>query len=145
MIDRCIGEFEKVNILVNNAGITRDRTLIKMSFDEWDEVIKANLYGAYNCIKSVVPYMAQQKCGRIVNISSIMGLISNFGQSNYAASKAALRGLSKSLAKEFAHYNILVNGVAPGFIDTDMIKRMLPEILDKVIDKIPLKRLDRPE
>ena len=145
MIDRCIEEFGKVDILINNAGITRDKTMVKMSFEEWDEVIKVNLYGAYNCIKSVTPYMRQQKYGRIVNISSIIGLMGNFGQSNYAASKAALIGLSKSLANELARYNILVNAVAPGFVDTDMVKHIPSEILDKVIDKIPLKRLARPD
>jgi len=128
--------------LVNNAGIIRDSLLIRMKEEDWDEVIKVNLKGAFNCSKTVAKYMMKQKTGgKIVNIASVIGLVGNIGQANYAASKAGIIGLTKSVAKELALRNINVNAVAPGFIETEMTKKLPEKIRQGLQQQIPLKRL----
>jgi len=137
--------FGKVDILVNNAGIIRDAVLENMSEEDWNSVISVNLTGIFNCTKLAIKYMKQQKYGRIVNISSVVGQIGNIGQANYAASKAAVIGFTKTVAKEYAHFGITVNAVAPGFIETDMLKKVPSDILTKILSQIPLRRFGKPE
>lgn len=142
--DNCkniIEKHKKIDILVNNAGIVRDKTFLKMNNEEWDSVIKTNLYGPYYITKQILPNMIENKFGRIINISSIVGLIGNFGQTNYSASKAGLIGFTKSLAKEVAKYNITVNAVAPGLVDTDILKGIPEQYLKKLLEKIPIGRI----
>jgi len=135
-----IDKFKVVDILVNNAGITHDRLILTMKEEDWDRVIRINLKGTFNCLKAVSKYMLRQRYGRIVNISSIIGLRGNAGQANYAASKAGIIALTKSAAREFARRGITVNAVAPGFIDTPMTKRLEPEKQRFFISQIPLGR-----
>lgn len=143
-VERIFNEWGRIDILVNNAGITRDGLLIRMKDEDWDMVLDVNLKGTFNCTKSVLPYMLRQKSGRIVNISSIAGLIGNIGQANYAASKAAIIGFSKSVAREYASRGINVNAVAPGFIDTAMTKRLSPETTKELLSRIPQARFGAP-
>lgn len=138
-------KYGSVDVLVNNAGILRDKTLLNMTYKEWDEVIKTNIYGAFLITKKLAPSMVKKNHGRIINISSVIGLIGNYGQSNYSASKSALIGFTKSLAKEFAKYNITVNAVCPGLVDTQIIKNVPQPYIDKLLEKIPLRRAARPE
>ena len=133
-----------VNILVNNAGICKDKLIMRMSEDEWNKVININLNGAFNGIKAVSQIMIKQRAGRIINISSIVGLIGNPGQANYAASKAGLIGLSKSAAKELAPRGITVNAIAPGYIATDMTDQITDQAKESLITKIPLGRIGSP-
>jgi len=133
-----------VNVLINNAGIARDATLKKLSIDDWQKVINTNLNGIFNCTKVFLPEMIENKFGRIINISSVVGFSGNFGQSNYAASKAGIIGFTKSIALEVAKYGITVNAVAPGFVETEMVEQIPKEILDNITNKIPLKRLGHP-
>ncbi len=140
-----IKRYGKVDVLVNNAGILRDKTLNKMSSEEWNTVIQTNLYGPFYLSKQILPNMIKNNFGRIINIASIIGLIGNYGQSNYSASKAGLVGLTKSLAKEVAKFNITVNAVCPGLVETDILKDVPKKYLDKMIEKIALKRLAKPE
>ena len=137
-------EFGRIDILVNNAGITRDKLLMRMTEDDWDVVIKVNLKGAFNTIKAITPIMAKQRSGKIVNISSVVGVMGNAGQANYAASKAGLIGLSKSVAKEYAGRNITVNCIAPGFVETDMTAVLTEEQRNAFLSVIPLKRATNP-
>ncbi|MBI4720785.1 MAG: 3-oxoacyl-[acyl-carrier-protein] reductase [Chitinivibrionia bacterium] len=137
---RIAQELGGVSFLVNNAGIVRDRLLLRMTPEDWDAVIKVNLTGAFNCAKVFAPGMLKQREGRIVNISSVIGLMGNAGQANYAASKAGLLGLTKSLAREFAPRGVTVNAVAPGFIETAMTKGLSSEIRAKMIESIPMRR-----
>lgn len=130
-----------VDILVNNAGITRDNLMLRMSNDEWDQVISANLTGVFNCSKAVLKPMMGQRYGRIVNISSVVGITGNAGQANYAASKAGVFGFTKSLAKEVASRNINVNAVAPGFIETDMTDKLNEKQKEALLANIPMKRM----
>lgn len=142
MAEEIIQKFGKIDILVNNVGIIRDALLIRMKEEDWDAVMNVNLKGTFNCAKTVSKYMIKQKTGgRIVNISSVIGLTGNIGQANYAASKAGIIGLTKSIAKELAPRNINVNAVAPGFIDTDMTRGLSEKIRISLQEKIPLKRL----
>jgi len=142
MTKEIINKFGKIDILVNNAGITRDALLIRMKEEDWDTVIRINLKGAFNCSKSVAKYMMRQKAtDKIVNISSVIGLVGNIGQVNYAASKAGIIGLTKSMAKELASRNINVNAIAPGFINTDMTKKLPEKVRENLQQQIPLKRL----
>jgi acetoacetyl-CoA reductase len=135
----------RVDVLVNCAGINRDRTLAKLSPEQWREVLDTNLSGAFNCSQAVWDQMRAQKYGRIISISSIIGLAGGFGQTNYSASKAGLLGFTKSLAQEGARSGITVNAVCPGFIDTDMVRAMPADILDGIVKKVPVQRLGRPE
>jgi 3-oxoacyl-[acyl-carrier protein] reductase len=138
-------EFGKIDILVNNAGVTRDALSVRMSIEDWDEVINTNLKGAFNFVQAVERAMIKQRSGRIINISSVVGLIGNAGQTNYAASKAGLIGFTKSLARELASRNITVNAVAPGFIATDMTAGLPDEIIKKLEAQIPLGKTGQPE
>ena len=136
--------FGSVDILVNNAGLTRDNILLRLKDDDWDAVLDANLRGAFASIRAATRGMMKRRWGRIINIASVVGIIGNKGQANYAASKAGLIGLTKSVAKEFASRNILVNAVAPGFIETDMTAAMTPEARTALSQQIPLERLGKP-
>jgi len=137
--------FGSVDILVNNAGLTRDNIMLRLKDDDWDAVIDANLRGAFVAIRTATRGMMKRRWGRIINISSVVGLVGNKGQANYAASKAGLIGLTKSVAKEFASRNILANAIAPGFIETDMTNAMTPEARSSLIGSIPLERLGTPK
>jgi 3-oxoacyl-[acyl-carrier protein] reductase len=131
-------KFEKIDILVNNAGITRDGLLMKMKEADWDAVINVNLKGTFNCTQKVSRFMLKQKSGVIINISSIIGIMGNPGQANYAASKGGIIAFTKSAAKEFASRNIRVNAIAPGFIQTEMTDKLPKEVVDKYLAAIPL-------
>jgi 3-oxoacyl-[acyl-carrier protein] reductase len=138
-------DFGKIDILINNAGVTRDGLVMRMSAEDWDSVINTNLRGAFNFTHSTVRSMTKQRSGRIINISSVSGLMGNAGQTNYAASKAGLIGFTKSLARELASRNITVNAVAPGLITTDMTAGLSDEIKKKIHSKIPLGKTGAPE
>ncbi len=140
-----IKEFGSIEILVNNAGITRDALLMKLSEEDWENVLRVNLFSAYYTCSSVIRHMMKAKQGKIINISSVVGLHGSPGQTNYAASKAGLIGFSKALAKEVASRNINVNCIAPGFIGTDMTKVLKQELLDRWLEIIPMKRMGFPE
>ncbi len=148
-IEKLVADVEKelgsVDILVNNAGLTKDNILFRLKNEDWDAVLDANLRGAFVAIRSASRGMMKRRWGRIINIASVVGIIGNKGQSNYAASKAGLIGLTKSVAKELASRNILANVVAPGFIDTDMTAAMTPEARTMLSGQIPLERLGKPE
>jgi len=145
MIKDVEADFGGVDILVNNAGVTKDTLFMRMKEDDWDKVININLKGVYNCSKSVIRGMIKRKMGKIINITSVVGLMGNAGQANYAASKAGMIGLTKSVAKELASRGITVNAVAPGFIETDMTSVLKDEIKEKMLKSIPLKRAGKPE
>ncbi len=145
MVDQANTRFGKIDILVNNAGITRDGLLMRMKTEDWDTVINTNLKGAFHFTRPVGRLMVKQRAGRIVNISSVVGLMGNAGQANYAASKAGLIGFSKSVAREFASRGITCNVVCPGFIETDMTKGLGEELQKKLLEKIPLQRLGQPD
>jgi 3-oxoacyl-[acyl-carrier protein] reductase len=136
--------FGQIDILVNNAGLTRDNILFRLKDDDWDAVLDANLRGAFVAIRAASRGMMKRRWGRIINIASVVGIIGNKGQANYAASKAGLIGLTKSVAKELASRNILINAVAPGFIETDMTAAMTPEARETLSEQIPLERLGTP-
>ena len=135
----------KVDILVNNAGVTRDNLLMRMSEEEWDTVLNTNLKGAFNFTKAFTRPFMKQRSGRIINIASVIGLIGNAGQSNYAASKAALIGFTKSVAKELAPRGVTANAIAPGFIETDMTAVLDEKVRGDIIDRIPMNRFGSPE
>ncbi len=137
---KTVDEFGKIDVLVNNAGITNDMLLIRMKQEDFINVINTNLVGTFNMTKNVASYMMKAKSGRIINVSSVVGISGNAGQSNYSASKAGIIGFTKSLAKELAGRNILVNAVAPGFIQTDMTNILKDEVKEKIVQQIPLKR-----
>ncbi|HEY5256981.1 MAG TPA: beta-ketoacyl-ACP reductase [Candidatus Baltobacteraceae bacterium] len=145
VVDEVLERFGRVDFLVNNAGITVDKTLRRMTSDDWHGVIDVNLSGAFNMTKAVLEHMIERGSGRIVNISSVIGETGNVGQANYAASKAGLFGFTKSLALEMAQKGITANVVAPGFIATEMVAAIPKAALDKVIEKIPQRRLGRPD
>jgi 3-oxoacyl-[acyl-carrier protein] reductase len=138
-------EFGPIAILVNNAGITRDGLALRMKKDDWSAVLETNLTGAFRAIQQVLQGMMRERWGRIINITSIVGQSGNAGQSNYAAAKAGLIGLTKSMAQEMASRNVTVNAVSPGFIETDMTRGLSPEIKTKVLEAIPLKRMGTAE
>lgn len=144
MIDAIHEKLGPISVLVNNAGMGQDRTFAKMTRDKWDEVISVNLHGTFNVTKSVLPDMIQENWGRIINISSIVGQRGNFGQANYSASKAGMIGMTKTLALELASKGILVNAVAPGFIETDMTSAIPAEIIAKIQATIPIARMGTP-
>ncbi len=137
--------FGKIDFLVNNAGITRDKTLARMKHEDWNAVIDVNLHSIFNVSSEVLPYMLNQGYGRIVNISSVIGQMGNFGQANYATAKAGMIGFTKSAALEVARKGITVNCVAPGYTETEMVAAVPKEALDKVIARIPMGRLGQPE
>ncbi|MFY8020214.1 MAG: SDR family oxidoreductase, partial [Bacteroidia bacterium] len=141
----CFDQFGKLDILINNAGITRDATLAKMSIQDWQSVIDVNLTGVFNCSKAVSQYMVQAGSGKIINTSSVVALYGNYGQSNYVAAKSALIGITKVWARELGRKGINVNAVAPGFIATDMIKTVPEKVINGIIEKTPLQRLGTPE
>lgn len=142
---KILEDFGRVDILVNNAGVTRDGLSMRMSLDDWDTVLNTNLKGAFNVIQALMRPMIKQRSGRIINISSISGLIGNAGQANYAASKAGLIGLTKTLARELASRGITVNAIAPGLIETDMTGVLSDEVRQAILQKIPLGKLGQPE
>ncbi len=145
MVKAVIKDFGQVDILVNNAGITRDGLIMRMSESDWDLVIDINLKGTFNCIKAVTRPMMKARTGKIVNIASIVGVMGNAGQANYCASKGGVIGLTKSVARELAARNINVNGVAPGYIQTEMTEVLSEEAKDWFMNNIPLKRAGSPE
>ncbi len=144
-VTKSLDKFNRIDILVNNAGITKDAILVRMKRSQWDDVISTNLTGVFNWMKACAKPMMKEKSGRIVNISSIIGLVGNTGQANYAASKAGILGLTKSAAKELAPWHINVNAVAPGFIATQMTEKLPEEIKKKMLSNIPLCRWGEPE
>ncbi len=144
-INQVLKDFGKVDILINNAGITRDATIKKMTFEQWEQVIGVNLTGIFNCIKAVIPHLIANESGRIINTSSVVGLYGNFGQTNYAATKSGVIGITKTVARELGKHNITVNAVAPGFIATEMVEAMPQKVIDMMVDKTPLNRMGRPE
>ena len=143
--EQILEDFGRVDILVNNAGVTRDGLSMRMSPEDWDTVLNTNLKGAFNFAQALQRSMLKQRSGRIINISSVIGLIGNAGQSNYAASKAGLIGFTKSLAREFASRGITVNAVAPGLIETDMTAVLSEEIRKNILGKVPLGSLGQPD
>lgn len=145
LIDKAMEAFGRVDVLVNNAGITRDNLLVRMKEEDFDAVISVNLKSAFNCSKHAVAVMIKQRYGRIINMSSIVGLAGAAGQVNYSASKAGLIGITKSLAKEVASRNINVNAVAPGFIDTEMTRAVPDKARQEMLDIIPAKRAGTPD
>ncbi len=144
VVAEIVRTFSRIDVLVNNAGVTRDAQLVKMSEEDWDKVLTVNLKGVFNVTQAVVPTMIAQRYGRIINTASIVALYGNFGQSNYAASKAGLIGLTRVWARELGPKGITVNAVAPGFIETEMIKSVPEKILQSVRERVPLRRLGTP-
>ena len=145
VFDSILKEYKPVDIVVNNAGITRDGLLVRMKEVDWDLVLNINLKGSFLCSQQAAKQMMKQKSGSIINIASIVGVMGNFGQSNYSASKSGLIGFTKTLAREVAPRGIRANAVAPGFIDTEMTKVLEESVRSKLIEKIPLARLGQPE
>ena len=144
-VNKILDKMGKVDILVNNAGITKDNLLLRMSQADWDAVINVNLKGTFNCIKAVTKPMIKQRSGRIISIASIIGLMGNPGQANYAASKAGIIALTKTVAKELASRNVNANAVAPGFIQTEMTAKLSEEVKKKMLEAIPLAKLGTPQ
>ena len=141
LVNKAIEEFGKIDVLVNNAGITKDNLLIRMSEEEFDKVIEINLKGTFLVTKAVTKYMMKKRQGSIINLASVVGVVGNAGQSNYSASKAGIIGFTKSVAKELASRNIRANAVAPGFIETDMTSVLKDEVKENIYNQIPLKRM----
>ena len=144
-IERVMAEFGRLDVLVNNAGITRDGLLIRMKEEDWDHVIEVNLKGTFHCTKAALGVMIKQRSGRIISIASIVGVMGNSGQANYAASKAAILGFTKSVAREYANRGVTANAVAPGFIKTAMTERLPADVQTRLLDQIPLGRLGTPD
>jgi len=145
MMDAVIKETGGIDVLINNAGITKDQLMLRMSEDDFSSVVDINLKGTFNCVKSVTRSMFKRRSGVIINISSVIGIVGNVGQVNYAASKAGIIGMTKALAKEYAARGIRVNAVAPGFIDTEMTEGLTDEVKKAILDRIPLNTLGTPE
>lgn len=145
VINTAISEFGKIDVLVNSAGITRDNILLRMDDEDFDKVIEINLRGTYLMMKAVGRHMLKKKQGRIINMASVVGIMGNAGQVNYSASKAGVIGMTKSFAREVASRKITVNAIAPGFIETDMTKDMMPQAVEKAVNNIPLGRLGSAE
>lgn len=145
LVEKAIEGFSKIDILVNNAGITRDRLIMRMSEDDWDQVLNINLKGAFLCTREALKFMIRQRWGRIVNIASIVGLMGNGGQANYAASKAGIIALTKSTAKEAASRGITANAIAPGFIDTEMTRHLSAGVKETYEKQVPLGYYGKPE
>ncbi len=145
MVDDIIARWGHIDILVNNAGITRDALFVRMKDEDWKAVLDVCLQGAYNCTKEVLRYMMKQRYGRIINISSVVGVTGNAGQTNYATAKAALLGFTKSLAREVAPLGITVNAIAPGFIDTEMTRKLPEDVREMWLQQVPMRRWGEPE
>jgi 3-oxoacyl-[acyl-carrier protein] reductase len=145
LVAAAVAELGRIDLLVNNAGITRDGLLMRMSDDDWDAVLDVNLKGTFNCTRAALKRMVRQRSGRIVNVTSIMGITGNGGQANYAASKAGIIGLTKSTAKEVGSRGITCNAVAPGWIQTQMTEHLPAEMAERVVKQVPLGRLGQPE
>ncbi|KPU43945.1 3-oxoacyl-[acyl-carrier-protein] reductase FabG [Oxobacter pfennigii] len=145
LMDEVVKNYDSIDILVNNAGITKDTLIMRMTEEDFDTVITINLKGTFNCIKAATKYMIKKRSGKIVNISSVVGVIGNAGQANYSASKAGIIGLTKSAARELCTRNINVNAIAPGFIATDMTSELPEKIKNEYMDKIPFKRFGSAE
>ena len=137
--------FGKINILVNNAGITRDNLILRMKDSEWDDVMRINLTGTFNSTRAVIKGMVKNRYGRIISIASIVGLMGNIGQANYAASKAGIIGFTKSIAREYANRGVTANAIAPGFIETDMTKKLPEDVTKALLSQIPMGKLGMPE
>jgi len=144
-VKNIIDEFGRIDVLINNAGILRDATLLKMSAEKWQQVIDVNLTGVFNCTKAVAPFMVEKQSGKIVNATSVVGLYGNFGQTNYVAAKAGVIGMTKVWARELGRKGINVNAVAPGFIATEMVANMPEKVINMMKEKTPLGRLGTPE
>lgn len=144
LISKTVEHFGRLDILVNNAGVTRDSLLLRMKEEDWDFVLKVNLKGAFLASQAAARVMAKQRSGRIINISSVVGLMGNFGQTNYSSSKAGLIGLTKSTAKELAGRGVTVNAIAPGYIETEMTANLPEKAINAFLDQIPLKRAGKP-
>jgi len=143
-VKKVLADFNKIDIIINNAGITRDGLLLRMKPEEWESVLRVNLTGCFNCTKAVLKTMISQRWGRIINIASVVGITGNVGQSNYAASKAGIIGFTKSIAKEVAKRNITANAIAPGFIETDMTLSLPDEVKESYQKSIPIQRMGKP-
>ncbi|MBO8170287.1 MAG: 3-oxoacyl-ACP reductase FabG [Bacillaceae bacterium] len=144
MVDTVIQAYGRIDVLINNAGITRDAMLTCLSEEDWKKVLDVNLTGVFNCTKAVAPHMIEQGKGKIINTSSISGVYGNIGQTNYAASKAGVVGLTRTWAKELGQKGINVNAVAPGFIQTDMVADVPEKVIERMLEQIPIQRLGRP-
>ena len=144
MVAAVMRKFGPIDILINNAGITRDATLLKMTEEQWNQVIGVNLSGVFHCTRAVAPQMVERGRGKIINTSSIVGTSGNFGQTNYAAAKAGLIGMTKTWARELGPKGITVNAVAPGFIATEMVKKMPEKVLQSMRERTPMRRLGEP-
>jgi 3-oxoacyl-[acyl-carrier protein] reductase len=146
LADKAVEKFGRIDIWINNAGITRDALIHKMTEENWNDVINVNLKGTFNCCKAAAKYMMEQKFGRIISVSSVVGQRGNIGQANYSASKAGIIGLTKTLALEFARYgDITVNAVAPGFVNTEMMRTIPEKVMQRIVDSIPFHRLAEPD
>ncbi len=143
MVNKTLDKFKKIDILINNAGITRDALIVRMSEQDFDSVIAVNLKGTFNCTKALAKVMMKQRYGKIVSIASIIGIMGNAGQANYAASKAGIIGITKSVAKELASRNVNVNAIAPGFIETDMTAKLPENVKSQMLAYIPLNRFGK--
>ena len=144
LVEQTIKKFGKIDILINNAGITQDATLLKMEPEQFQNVLNVNLIGVFNCTQAVVPYMLEKGSGKVINTSSVSGVYGNFGQTNYAATKAAVVGMTKTWAKEFGRKGINVNAVAPGFTVTAMVEKMPDKVIDQMKSIVSLQRLGKP-
>lgn len=142
---KVVKDFQRVDVLVNNAGITRDALLMRMSEEQWDQTLQVNLKSVFNCTKAVMRSMIKQRSGRIINISSVVGQIGNIGQSNYGASKAGIMGFTKTVARELASRGITVNAVAPGFINTEMTQKLPDKAKEAFLSQIPMGRVGEPD
>ncbi len=145
MVEEIIEKWGQIDILVNNAGVTRDSLFVRMKDEDWKAVLDVCVQGTYNCTKEVLRYMMKKRYGRIINISSVVGVMGNMGQVNYSTAKAALLGFTKSLAREVAHLGITVNAIAPGFINTEMTKKLPEEVRELWLNQVPMKRWGEPE
>lgn len=144
VVDKILDKWERIDILVNNAGVTRDGLFVRMTDEDWDEVLDTNLKGTFHCMRAVGRVMMQQRGGKIINMASVIGLIGNAGQANYAASKAGIIALTKSVAKELGSRNVLVNAIAPGFIETEMTQGLSDLVKDKILRTIPVNYFGKP-
>ncbi len=140
-----VEKYGQIDILVNNAGIVRDASFLKMTMEQWQQVMNVNLTGVFACAKGVTPYMVEKQYGKILNLSSVVGIFGNFGQSNYVAAKAGVVGMTKTWGRELGKYNINVNAIAPGAIDTDMLATIPPEMVAQLKNRIPVRRIGLPE